>query len=160
MLILVYNNVGSAGKIEGFAEVALGLFQESLLVISRAYGAGAQTGIPLVSKRIFKSGGKLLITGTLKEAIELTRPDMIYVFEPEDRGSTEEFNPEEVAKALLDEKNVMLVFGGESPGNPLKDQELAHKVVWIGSKENIGAQASLAIALYEIKKKLEESNSK
>ncbi|MCD6157030.1 MAG: hypothetical protein J7J75_03070 [Euryarchaeota archaeon] len=157
MLIVVYNNVGSAGKVEGFVEVTLGLAPEALVVISRAYGAGAQTGIPAVSKRIFKSGGKLLVTSTLKDAIELTRPDYVYVFEPADRGSTEEFNPEDVVKALNDGKSVMLVFGGEAPGNSLVDQELAHKVVWVGSKDNIGAQASLAIALYEIKRRLSKA---
>lgn len=155
MLIVTYNNVGSAGKIEGFSDVVLGMFPEALIVISRAYGAGAQTGIPAVSKKVFKSGGKFLVTSTLKEAIDLLNPDVIYVFEPEDRGSTEEFNPEEVVSYLNEGKNVMLVFGGESPGNPLSDQKLAHKVVWVGCKANIGAQAALAIALYEIKRRLD-----
>ncbi|MCD6503475.1 MAG: hypothetical protein J7K58_04545 [Euryarchaeota archaeon] len=159
MLIVVYNNVGSAGKVEGFVEVVLGLAPEALIVISRAYGAGAQTGIPVASKKIFQKGGKLLIAGSLKDAIELTKPDIIYVFEPAERGSTEEFDPDEVIKALNNGMNVMLVFGGESPGNPLRDQKLAHKVVWIGSNENIGAQASLGIALYEIKKRLAQTSS-
>ena len=153
MIAIVYNNVGSAGKIEGFVEIVLGFMPEALIVISHPYGSGAQTGVPAASKRIFKSGGKLLVTSSLKEAIELINPFKVYVFEPKDRGATEELNSEEIIEDM-EKGNVMLVFGGESPGTPLSEQELAHKVVWVGTPENIGAQAALAIALYEIKKKL------
>ena len=152
MIAIVYNNVGSAGKIEGFVEIVLGFMPDALIVISHPYGSGAQTGVPAASKKIFKTGGKLLVTSSLKEAIDLLKPSKVYVLEPRDRGASEEFDPEEIIKEM-DKESVMLVFGGESPGTPLKEQELAHKVVWVGSPENIGAQAALAIVLYEIKKR-------
>ncbi len=152
MLILVYNNVGSAGKVESFVEVALGFNVVDLIVISRAYGAAAQAGIPAASKRVFREGGKLLIVSDLKEAIELLKPDKVYVLEPKDRGGSEEMNYDELSKEIL-EKKVMIVIGGESPGNPLREQEMASKVVWVGSEKNIGPHASLGILLYEISKR-------
>ncbi len=153
MLILVYNNVGSAGKVESFVEVALGFGIADLIVISRAYGAAAQSGIPAASKRVFKEGGRLLVVSELREAIELLNPEEVYVLEPKERGGSEELDYEELAKKVK-ERKIMIVIGGESPGNPLREQEMAKAVVWVGTERNIGPQASLGILLYELSRRI------
>ncbi|MEM3541831.1 MAG: RecB-family nuclease, partial [Candidatus Methanomethylicia archaeon] len=69
-LIMVIHNIHSPQRLIELAKVFYGLGYTNL-VISKAAGAAAQMGIPEVQKISIKTGGKLIITTNLEDAIEI-----------------------------------------------------------------------------------------
>ena len=135
-MIIVYHNVHSQVKLEEFAKVALA-FQPKVLVISRAIGTAAQGGIPSVSRLAFEKKSKLLIVKEIEEAIELLRPNNIFIFSDE---AEEEFSGE------ISENDMLIFFGAF----PIEKEKTLGKLVKI-SPEGISEIGKLAIALERIK---------
>ncbi|ABM80971.1 RecB-family nuclease [Hyperthermus butylicus] len=111
-------------------------------------GAAASSGIPEVARLALKLGASFTILGTVKEAIEVFKPDHVVVVS---RDYGEPVVPEEYASKLLERKGrIMLVFGGIDPA-PSKDVAgLGDAIYPANTRSRLGPIAEAALILYPI----------
>ena len=88
----------------------------NLVVVSKATGMAAQAGIPTVSRLVFEKGGKLLVTHSLEEALEILKPKKVFLITD---LAEEELKPEEISEGNA------YVFFGNYPVK--KEEELGEK---------------------------------
>ena len=82
-----------------------------LVVVSKATGMAAQAGIPTVSRLVFEKGGKLLVTHSLEEALEILKPQKVYLIT--------DLAEEELKQEEIQEGNAYVFFGNY----PVKKEE-------------------------------------
>ena len=114
-MYLIFHNFASQIKLEEMARTALA-YGADLVVVSKATGMAAQAGIPTVSRLVFEKGGRLLVTHSLEEAIELLNPKKVYLITD---LAEEELKPQEI------EEEAAYVFFGNYPVK--KEEELGEK---------------------------------
>lgn len=136
-LFVVIDNISSVSRIIEFAKVVYG-FGIKNLIFTHVYGSAAQQGIPEVFKLALKYSTSLIILSTLKDALELVRPDHVIAIR----------RPSLKAKDIRDltgiEGKVAVIVDGS-------DQDI--KVEWpsvhdITTGYDIGNVGQLAITLY------------
>ncbi|MEM1549494.1 MAG: RecB-family nuclease [Candidatus Methanomethylicia archaeon] len=155
-LIMVIHNIHSPQRLIELAKVFYGLGYTNL-VISKAAGAAAQMGIPEVQKISIKTGGKLIITTNLEDAIELIKPNIILLATYKPYGKTV-YKPEEIARKIMEGLTVMIVIGGLEPGLTSKELSLGETIYVNGIESDIGCVGLATIIIYELKKKIDELN--
>jgi len=111
----IFHNFASQIKLEEMARTALA-YGAPIIVISKATGMAAQAGIPTVSRLVFEKGGKLLVTHSLEEALEVLKPQGVYLITD---LAEEELKPEEIKEGYA------YVFFGNYPVK--KEEELGIK---------------------------------
>jgi SpoU rRNA methylase family enzyme len=109
-MYVVFHNFASQIKLEEMARTALAYGAE-LIVVSKATGMAAQSGIPTVSRLVFEKGGKLLVTHSLEEALEVLKPNKVYLIT--------DLAEEELSKEEIQEGNAYVFFGNY----PVKKEE-------------------------------------
>jgi len=114
-MFVIFHNFASQIKLEEMARTALAYGAE-LVVVSKATGMAAQAGIPTVSRLVFEKGGKLLVTHSLEEALEILKPQKVYLITD---LAEEEIKQEEIQKGNA------YVFFGNYPVK--KEEELGEK---------------------------------
>ncbi len=114
-MYLIFHNFASQIKLEEMARTALA-YGADLVVVSKATGMAAQAGIPTVSRLVFEKGGRLLVTHSLEEALDLLKPEKVYLITD---LAEEELKPEEI------EEGAAYVFFGNYPVK--KEEELGEK---------------------------------
>jgi SpoU rRNA methylase family enzyme len=154
-LVMTIHNVSSQQRLIELAKVFYGLGYVNL-VVSRATGAAAQIGIPEVQKISLKTGGRLIITADLEDAIDLIKPNTIILLTQKAYGKTA-YKPEEIAMELSKGLTVMMVIGGLEPGLTSRDLSLGEPTYIQGIEGELGPVGLATIALYELKKHLEKS---
>ncbi len=94
-MLVIFHNFASQIKLEEMARTALA-YGADLIVVSKASGMAAQTGIPTVSRLVFEKGGKMLVTHSLEEALEILKPSEVYLITnlAEEALKKEEVKPE------------------------------------------------------------------
>lgn len=155
-LVMVIHNIHSPQRLIELAKVFYGLGYSNL-VISKAAGAAAQIGIPEVQKISIKTGGKLIITMDLEDAIELIKPNIILLAVHKPYGKTV-YKPEEVAKKMIEGLTVMIVIGGLEPGLTSKELSLGESIYIDDIESDIGCVGLATIIIYELKKQLDKLN--
>jgi len=152
-LVVVVNNVSSPQRLIDFAKMVYGLINlKSSLVFTRVSGMAAQTGVPEVSKYLFRLGKPLLILPTPQDVIDLLKPDRVLVL-----AKTEVSKDIEEVASDLKGKVALVVNGGDTP--PSKTELSLGDHVMVGELDpSTPPQATLAIALYVIAKKRTRKN--
>jgi len=148
-LFVVLHNVHSTQRIKDMAKLAIGFGLKSL-IISKAEGAAAVSGIPEAQKIMYKEKKSLLCFPDLPDVIELLKPEEIWVFVPQ-RFAEETYNPGKIATQLKDGKKILFVFGGSEPGLSKRDIDLG-RAISLDMIDDIGPVGTAAIALYELMK--------
>lgn len=146
-LFVAIHNVTGIQKIKEYTQVLIG-FQVKTVIISKAVGSAAMSGVPQAQKAIFKKGGNLLYVEDIPDIIELLNPDEIYVIAPQPYAKNE-LNPEIITQKLKEKKKVLLIFGGSNPG--LSKRELDFGIdAYLQVPADIGTIGTVAIILYQI----------
>jgi SpoU rRNA methylase family enzyme len=150
-LFVAIHNVTSIQKLQEFVQVLLG-FQIKTIIISKAIGSAAISGVPRAQKLIFKKGGNLLYTEDIPDCIELLSPDEVYVIAPQPY-SKNKLEPKSIAQELKNNKKLLLVFGGSNPG--LSKRELEFGIdSYLEVPSDIGTIGTAAIILHQIFREL------
>ncbi len=150
-LFVAIHNVTGIQKIKEYTHVLMG-FKIKTVIISRAVGSAAMSGVPQAQKMVFKKGGNLLYVEDIPDIIELLNPDEIYVIAPQPYAKNK-FNPENIVEKLKSRKKVLLIFGGSDPG--LSKRELQFGIdSYLEVPADIGTIGTAAIILYQIFNKL------
>ncbi len=136
-MFVIFHNFASQIKLEEMARTALA-YGAPLIVVSKATGMAAQAGIPTVSRLVFEKGGKLLVTHSLEEALEILKPQKVYLITD---LADQELKPEEI------QEGAAYVFFGNYPVK--KEETLGEKRFL--SPKGISEVAQVCL-LYERKK--------
>jgi SpoU rRNA methylase family enzyme len=120
-MYVIFHNFASQIKLEEMARTALAYGAE-LIVVSKATGMAAQSGIPTVSRLVFEKGGKLLVTHSLEEALEVLKPNKVYLIT--------DLAEEELSKEEIQEGNAYVFFGNY----PVKKEETLGEKRFISPK--------------------------
>ncbi|RTZ68945.1 MAG: hypothetical protein DSZ30_03360 [Aquificaceae bacterium] len=120
-MFVVFHNFASQIKLEEMARTALA-YGAKLVVVSKATGMASQAGIPTVSRLVFEKGGRLLVTHTLEEALELLKPKKVYLIT--------DLAQEELKKEEIEEGNAYVFFGNY----PVKKEEQLGEMRYISPK--------------------------
>ncbi|WP_423793097.1 RecB-family nuclease [Methanocaldococcus indicus] len=141
-MFICLHNTYSAKQVEEFGRIAFG-FDVNTVIITKATASAAQSGVPTLQKMAYKLGKNMLFFEDLDDAIELLRPEKIYLIGNKNICD-EKLNFEEVGK------NDLVVFCGANTGFTKLELEkgLGRYIV----ENEIGALGNLAIFLYEINK--------
>jgi len=152
-LIVVVSNVSSPQRLIDFAKLVYGLSNlRSSLVFTRVSGMAAQSGVPEVSKYLYRLGKPLLLLPSPQDVIDLLKPDRILVLAKTDVSK----DIEEIADSLKG-RVALLVNGGDTPP-PKTELSLGDHVMVRELDPSTPPQALLAITLYVIMKKHAEKN--
>ncbi len=150
-LLVAIHNVTGIQKIKEYTQVLLG-FRIKTIIISKAVGSAAMSGVPQAQKIIFKKGGNLLYVEDIPDIIELLNPDIIYVVAPQPYAK-HKFEPGMIIQELKAKKKILLIFGGSDPG--LSKRELEFGIdIYLEVPADIGTIGTAAIILYQIWKLL------
>jgi SpoU rRNA methylase family enzyme len=157
-LFVTLHNVFSQIDVRNFTSTALALGCKTV-VISRAHGAAAMSGVPEAQKIALKADSSLLFFRDLPDALEILAPDFTYLV-LSDRFASQQLDFAMVSEQIH-EKKVMIVFGGSSPGLTRKELDLGQSAYIRQTNTPLNAVAELAIALdrLDITKKSRESPS-
>jgi SpoU rRNA methylase family enzyme len=142
-VIPVIHNVSSVQRVVDMARLVYSLGLDEL-VVSKAYGAAAQHGIPEAMRIALKAGKSLLVLPDLDDAVELLRPDEVLIVSFE---RAELRDVEELIKGL-EHKNVMVVFNGGEPDFSPEELKLGKTIYLPNVKARLGPIAEAGILLY------------
>ena len=146
-LFVAIHNVTGIQKIKEYTHVLLG-FGIKTVIISKAVGSAAMSGVPQAQKAIFKKGGNLLYVEDIPDIVEMLNPDEVYVIAPQPYAK-QKFDPEPIVQKLKGKKKVLLIFGGSDPG--LSKRELEFGIdTYLEVPADIGTIGTAAIILYQI----------
>jgi len=153
-LLVVLHNVYSVQKVVELAKVVYGLGFNTL-VVSKAHGAAAQSGVPEAQKLALKKSKNFFFVSDLADVIEIFNPALLLLFVPKEYAQNK-FDAVQVAGSLKRGDIVALIFGGADPGLSKRELELGVATYIEGVGEDIGSTGLAAIALYLLKQALEE----
>jgi len=143
-VIPVIHNVSSVQRLVDMARLVYGLGFK-VLVVTKAYGGAAQSGIPEAYRIAVKRGYSLIILPDLGDAISLLSPDTIYMVSA--------INPSQYTgptKSLNLGERTMIVFnGGEGDFTP-SEMKMGRTIYIEGLRERIGTIAEASLILYTI----------
>lgn len=137
-LIVAVYNISSVPKMLEIAKVTYG-FGVRRLALIKVFGAAAQQ-IGDLFKLAFKMGGEVLVFNDIPDAVELLKPDVVYVLDKPGRDT----KPVEKTGG----KVLLLVHGADLSFSP---RELPQGAVLVhGVEKDIGSTGQLAVALYRL----------
>lgn len=140
-------NVYSIQKMREMAHLIIG-FNLKTMIIAKAVGSAAQTGVPDVNKMLIKNRKNLIVLQDLPDVIEIINPSKIVLFAPKPYAK-KEFSGTEIVSELSDGKKVLLVVGGSEPGLSKRELDLGD-VVYLNVAGDLGTIGTAAVAIYEI----------
>ena len=151
-IIVQLHNFSSINQCREFVKIALNLGARDL-ILSKATGTAATTGVPIAQKMAHAQGANLLYLQGIEDSIELLHPDEILLFIKKP-FSKEIFDLQKVAKSYSEGKNILLIFGGSEPG--LTKQELEEgTAVYFEKINEVGCLGEVTLALYLLRHEIE-----
>jgi len=150
-LIIVLNNVSSPQRLIDTTKVFLSVDEEWMkaLVVTRASGMAAQTGIPEASKATYKKGKPLIVLSGVKDAVELLKPNKVLIYHPDPESK----DITELLPELRNSGRLMLVIDGSEGGPSRADLALGEPVKIGVFTEKLPAAAALALIINELSRK-------
>lgn len=146
-IVVVLHNVQSVQRVIETAKICYGLGY-STLVVSKAIGTAAQSGVPEANKIAMRLGKRLLCVPDIQDAIDLLKPSRVFLYAPKPYAKNL-FDP----KIIVEEANrgelVMIVFGGLEPGLSSRELLLGESF-YLNLPGNIGSIGAMSIILYLI----------
>ncbi len=146
-LYVAIHNVTGIQKIKEYTQILVG-FGIKTVIISKAAGSAAMSGVPQAQKLIFKKGGNLLYVEDIPDIIDLLNPEEIYIVAPEPYAKNQ-FEPEILAQQLKAGKKLLIIFGGSDPGLSKRDLDFGTDI-YLKIPADIGTIGTAAIILYQI----------
>lgn len=146
-LIIVVNGVSSPQKLIDAAKVVYSFEHDlvSAFVITKPTGMAAQVGIPEVGKLAYKLGKTLVILPSLNDAIDLFKPNAVYLIYKSDTSIPLE-------EVEISEKTMIVISG--SDGSFSKNELAVGRCVYPRNFiQNLNPAAELALALYILSSK-------
>ena len=150
-LVPVLHNVSSIQRLVDTARLVYSLGLDTF-VVTKAYGAAAQHGLPEVGRIAFKMDRGFTILPDLQDAVELFKPDKVLILSLEH------------ARARLDPQKppeprgvTMVVFNGGEPDFTAREAALGEPVYFEGVDSRLGPAAEAALILYPLIRRLKGS---
>jgi SpoU rRNA methylase family enzyme len=141
-IIPVLHNVRSVQRVVDMARVAYALDYDKL-VVTKAYGGAAQSGVPEAMRLALREGRSLIVLPDLSDAVELLKPDRILIVS---RDYAEEYiSPARIPKL---EGRVMIAFSGSDPDFTIEEVKLGTPVYIEKALGRLGPVAEASIILY------------
>lgn len=143
-IVPVVHSVSSVQRVVDMARLTFALGMDTL-VVTKAYGGAAQSGVPEAMRLALKLGKSFIVLPDLGDAVELLKPDQILAVTPS--------NPEIVispGSVLGVSGRVMVVFGGGEPEFAPGEIAGAKRVYIAGVRGKLGPVAEAAIILYSL----------
>ena len=144
LVIPVIHNVSSVQRVVDMARLVYGLGLKTLIV-TKAYGAAAQSGIPEAMRLALKNNRSLIVLPELSDAVDLVKPDKVLIVTVEH------------AKKLIDPSGqlelgsrTLVVFSGSEQGFTPSELSLGEPVYIKGVEARLGAVAEASIILYHL----------
>ena len=144
-IVVVLHNVQSVQRVIETAKICYGLGYNTL-VISKAIGTAAQTGVPEANKIAMRLGKRLLCVPDIQDAIDLLKPDKVFLYAPKPYAKNV-FNPKKIIDEIGQGNLVLMVFGGLEPGLSSRELSLGESF-HLDLPGNIGSIGALSIVLY------------
>ncbi|MCE7748144.1 MAG: hypothetical protein GPJ51_07085 [Candidatus Heimdallarchaeota archaeon] len=152
-IIVQLHNFSSINHCREFVKIALNLGARDI-ILSKATGTAATTGVPIAQKLAHAQGANLLYLQSIEDSIELVNPDEIFLFIKKP-FSKEIFDVQKITKSYSEGKNILLIFGGSEPG--LTKQELEKgTAVYFDKLNELGCLGEVTLALYLLRKEIEK----
>ncbi len=156
-LFIVLHNVHGVQRIVDMVKVVKAFKNIiSTLIITKAIGAAAQSGVPEGFKIAFKENLKMIYLQDLNDIKELINPEMIYLVTP--RFTEEASKIVDLIKDIKNGKRVAIVFCGLDSGFTKSELKLGKPLCIENLQDYIGPVAEAAIILYEIQKTIKTEN--
>ncbi|MHA1311467.1 MAG: RecB-family nuclease [Candidatus Helarchaeota archaeon] len=144
---ILLHNVNSINIVVEFANIVLG-FNIGNIIISKAEGSAAMSGVPAAHKLAFKNNKNLLYFADISDVIELIQPHEILLCVSK-RYTDNFFDEEKVIDLLKQNKKVLIAFSGQKSG--FSKQEMDYGLpVSLDIPSDISVLGSAAIILYKI----------
>ncbi|MHA1269734.1 MAG: RecB-family nuclease [Candidatus Helarchaeota archaeon] len=148
-LFILFHNINSVSLVIEFTRIFIG-FDLKNLIISKAEGSAAMSGVPEAHKAIYKNGKNLLYLSDISNVIDVIKPDAIYLITSK-RYTSNEIKYIDIINQLKSNKKIIIGFSGQRPGFSKQEMDLG-TVVSLNILADIGPLGSLAIVLNEIYK--------
>ncbi len=147
-VIPVIHNVSSVQRVVDMARLvySLGL---GTLVVTKAYGGAAQSGVPEAYRIALKEGGRLIVLPDLEDAVELLSPDRVVIVSHD--YARDRLPPEKIVDIIDNRGRILLVFSGAEPDFSAREAGLGDPVYLEGVPGRLGALAEAAIILYALR---------
>lgn len=142
-IVPVLHNVSSVQRLVDFARLVYNLGLNEL-VVTKAYGAAAQHGIAEAGRLSYKLGKGLVVLPDLSDAVELMKPEVVLLVDPERAEEDVDVNPP------VNDGVMLVVFNGGEAGFAPHELRLGKPVYIKSVSERLGAVAEAAIILYQL----------
>jgi SpoU rRNA methylase family enzyme len=140
-MFIALHNTFSSKQVEEFAKIVFG-FGVDTIVITKATGSAAQSGVPVAHKLACKLGKNVLFFEDLDDAIEVLRPEKVILIG--NKGTCDkEIDFNSIGK------NDLVVFCGASTGFTKLELEKGGCAYIV--ENEVGAIGGVAIFLYKMK---------
>jgi len=151
-LFIVLHNVHSVQRVTDIVKVVKEFKNiVSALIITKAIGAAAQSGVPEAFKIAFKENLKVIYLQDLNDIVELVNPEKIYLVTP--LSPQENISSiQDVISDIRENKRVILVFCGIDTGFTRSELKIGKPLFIERLKGHIGPIGEASIILYEISK--------
>lgn len=156
MFYVVIHNISSVQRIidiTKFIYLYTKPNEVSVLVLSKVSGSAAHTGLPEVSKIAYKLERQLLITNNIDEAINILKPEKVFIITSQIKSKTSASELVEEARKT----SVMLVLPGSESAFSKQDIALGKPANIKGIDEDMGVLPYVIITLYTLISKLRET---
>ncbi|MBD3226555.1 MAG: hypothetical protein GF329_00040 [Candidatus Lokiarchaeota archaeon] len=147
-LYVLLHSVSSVRIVIEFTRIALG-FDVKNLIISKAEGSAAMTGVPTAQRAAYKKGANnLFYFKDLTDVIELINPDSMFFIVPS-KYTKDIFDAKKVKNILDKNSKVLLAFNGHKSSFPKREMDLGEPIS-LDLPSYIGPLGSLAIILNDL----------
>ena len=146
-LYILIHSVNSVNIVTQFTYISLG-FNVKNIIISKAEGSAAMSGVPAAQKSVFKEGKNLLYLADITDVKEVIKPDFFYQVVSK-KYSSNYFEDLDIIKNLNDGKRVLIAFSGQKSGFTKKEMDLGIPIA-LKIPTDVGPLGAVAIILNEI----------
>ncbi|TFF89183.1 MAG: hypothetical protein EU549_01465 [Promethearchaeota archaeon] len=147
-LYILLHNVSSVRIVIEFTRIALG-FDIKNLIVSKAEGSAAMTGVPTAQRAVYKKGANnIFYFNDLTDVIELIKPDSMFFIVPS-KYTKNKFDANKINNLLEENSKVLIAFNGHKSSFPKREMDLGEPTA-LELPSYIGPLGSLAIILNEV----------
>ena len=148
-LYLIVHNVSSPQRLVDVARIVFNKCSPfNYLIVSKPTGMAAQVGLPDVSRMSYKLNRNLIITSSIKDALDLIDAKQVYLINFSD--VSELIYPEDIE---LSDKTAIVVSGSDT-GFTKSELALGKPIHIAPFTQSLGAVAEVTLLTYGLAKKL------
>lgn len=141
-IIPLLHNVSSVQRVVDMARLVYALGYDKL-VVTKAYGGAAQSGVPEAMRLALKEGKSLIVLPDLPDALELLKPDTLLIVSRD--YASHLIAPGRVPRV---EGRTIVAFSGSEPDFTVEEARRGTPVYIEGVPGRLGPIAEASIILY------------